>query len=901
MVRQGQPGFKYYVGIGSLDEIATRGDRVCVLNILGNESRSVTPVSHAFSGGNVVFGTSPGRGGEVLETEVGPIPVFDNVRDGLDAGHRFDTGVVYLPPAAVRHGVYELIRVDPDLRKVVIITEKVPVHDARAIRAVAQQAGVDVFGANCLGVADSWNRVRIGGALGGDRPDEALRKGSVAVYSNSGNFTTTIASYLAMAGWGTTTLISSGKDHYIHYASPEWAYAFERDPRSRAAVMYVEPGGDYEEELAFTKPVVACVVGRWKEKLTRSVGHAGAIAGSGNSARDKERWMMEALGVDGVFTPERPVFGAGGAVVTNIAHIPAALDAVMALRGEDRDFEPQGSLELKPWFGNAQGLDLPDSLAIPVVEAMEPYRDQIERLNRQVGAIFARQNLKDASGATRMDPGTGVSSLHGVPVLDAGLASFESNLCLALLREPTGAEGDHLTHVGVAAWAGLHGDPALAAAAAAREAGSSPSLVLAAAAALVGPARTERARAAVDAFIDVFAFAGLKDPLDGSAMDLDAVDSDAAPWSTLGPVRATDRGRAMAEALEARAVRSVFVDALGRLGAGHDEDLLLGAIAATLAWRPLLRRRISRTTARNLPWFLRLYGTLLGASIRPEDHGPGRLLGWDTDELLGSGSLIDLAFRALTGADPTDEHRVALRMLLGLLVTNGPGTISAQGAKGAVSADGPESPDRVQINKAMVGFLSHSGYSHGGNGYEGIRFLIDVLEPTGLVDPGAAETDVDLREVAREYALRFAAEKARAKAVGDPVQAIPGINHPVYRGEPVNLEPREVFIADFFAKRGEHNAFHRFYKHLVEVLYEEGVTRNVFAVNIDAVISSLLLKMMWPRHRAGDLDEGRLEEAAFVVFLYGRMIGCAAEIDDHINRGRNMDTRTPASRCRAVT
>ena len=27
------------------------------------------------------------------------------------------------------------------------------------------------------------------------------------------------------------------------------------------------------------------------------------------------------------------------------------------------------------------------------------------------------------------------------------------------------------------------------------------------------------------------------------------------------------------------------------------------------------------------------------------------------------------------------------------------------------------------------------------------------------------------------------------------------------------------------------------------------------------------------------------------------MIGAAAEIDDHLNRGRNMDTRTPASAC----
>ena len=60
---------------------------MCVLNILGGESSEVTPVSHAFSGGNVVFGTSPGRRGQVLATRAGDIPVYNNVREGLDDGH----------------------------------------------------------------------------------------------------------------------------------------------------------------------------------------------------------------------------------------------------------------------------------------------------------------------------------------------------------------------------------------------------------------------------------------------------------------------------------------------------------------------------------------------------------------------------------------------------------------------------------------------------------------------------------------------------------------------------------------------------------------------------------------------------------------------------------------------
>jgi len=100
--KQGVGDFRYFVGTSSLAQIATRDDRVCVLNILGAESSEVTPIGHAWSGGNVVFGTAPGKGGQVLTTASGDIPVYNNVRDGLQAGHRFNCGVVYLPPAAGR-------------------------------------------------------------------------------------------------------------------------------------------------------------------------------------------------------------------------------------------------------------------------------------------------------------------------------------------------------------------------------------------------------------------------------------------------------------------------------------------------------------------------------------------------------------------------------------------------------------------------------------------------------------------------------------------------------------------------------------------------------------------------------------------------------------------------------
>ena len=54
-------------------------------------------------------------------------------------------------------------------------------------------------------------------------------------------------------------------------------------------------------------------------------------------------------------------------------------------------------------------------------------------------------------------------------------------------------------------------------------------------------------------------------------------------------------------------------------------------------------------------------------------------------------------------------------------------------------------------------------------------------------------------------------------------------------------------------------------------------------------------------YRGGERSERDLGAAAFTVFLYGRMIGAAAEIGDHLNRARDMDTRTAASACGLVT
>ncbi|MCF6355236.1 MAG: hypothetical protein L3J26_09100 [Candidatus Polarisedimenticolaceae bacterium] len=893
----------YYVGIDSLDQICNKEDRVCVLNIAGGESRTVTPVSHVYSGGNIVCGTMPGRSGTTMKTNAGDIPIYSNVAEAMEAGHEFNVAVVYVPPSGVKDSVIEAVRVNPGIDKVIILTEKVPLSDSRIIRQYCQQQGVDVFGANCLGIADAHKHIRIGGALGGNAPEESLVPGSIALFSNSGNFTTTIATYMLTAGWGTTVSVSSGKDVYIHFAAPEFTHAFHNDDRSKGAVMYIEPGGYYEHDIELKKPVVACIVGRWKAKLTRACGHAGAIAGAGDNAEAKEKWFMDKFGVDEIYTPENPVVSAKGAVVINIAHIPEALTAVMALNEVQPDFEPRGDLSLKPWFASDMEIGLPAELDAPLVTAMEPYNQQIAALLEQVGVVFPRQTLKDASGASMMDPKTQVSRLQGVSVLDASTHTFEENLVLSLAREYPDANGAALANVILNAYVNQANEITVAAADAAREAGNSPNTVLASAVAIVGPNKVAGAKAAAEAFKDLFGQSGLSNPAD-ETFDISAIVDKAASGSAAEALlaeSATARSEGMLAAIKERGVSSVFIRTLEalaeRTGKAIAEDAITAAAAAHLIWKPLMHKRVSVTTLTNMPWHLRVFSTLIGSAAPGDQQQPGSFCGISDQELMNEWSFTETAYLALLGTKPTEEELFSLSILLGLLTTNGPGTISGQGAKGAVSADGPEVPERVQVNKSYIGFLTHTGFAHGGNGFEAMAFLMQQFKESGLKNPGDPNHGLDLATMALNYAKEYKAYKTKAKAAGDLSYAkIPCINHPVFKGKDVNYDPREVFVNDLIKEKGQYNIFLDYYHNMVEALAKTGVSKNVYCVNVDAVIAVILLKMLWQPYAEGKVSERQLESAAFTVFLFGRMIGSAAEIDDHTNRGRNMDTRTPASK-----
>ena len=104
--------------------------------------------------------------------------------------------------------------------------------------------------------------------------------------------------------------------------------------------------------------------------------------------------------------------------------------------------------------------------------------------------------------------------MHGHSVLDLALEPLEANFALPLVHEIATENDRAMLDVAVAAEVNLVGDPILVAADAARDAGNAPNAVMAAAAAIVGPKRVERALACTRALIDLFAHSGLRDGRD---------------------------------------------------------------------------------------------------------------------------------------------------------------------------------------------------------------------------------------------------------------------------------------------------------------------------------------------------------------------------------------------------
>src|SRR6266545_145353 len=268
-----------------------------VQGITGREAVNLTRECLDY-GSKVVGGVTPGRRGR----EVHGVPVFDTVEQVADElGYVPNGSVVTVPPAFTKDAVFEAIEAGIEL--IVIVTERIPRRDVAEMVELAGMRGARIIGPNCLGVIVP-GVCKMGG-IGGPAKDaaKAYAPGPVGVMSRSGGMTTEISSSLTAAGLGVSTAVSIGGDAIIGSTYAELMPLFEADAETQAIVIYTEPGGRMEAQLAewvaennSRLPIVAFMAGRFMDEMPgMSFGHAGTIVeGREDTASEKIARLAEA-------------------------------------------------------------------------------------------------------------------------------------------------------------------------------------------------------------------------------------------------------------------------------------------------------------------------------------------------------------------------------------------------------------------------------------------------------------------------------------------------------------------------------------------------------------------------------------------------------------------------------
>lgn len=262
--------------------------RVLVQGITGHQGTNHTRGMKAF-GSKVVGGVTPGKGG----TEVEGVPVFDSVREAVEATHPTAT-TIFVPAPYTRDAFYEAV--DAGIKLAVIITEHVPFHDMLKMLYYGRLHGTRIIGPNCPGLATP------GGAKVGIIPNVVFREGRVGVVSRSGTLTYEMVAGLTEAGFGQSTCVGLGGDPVNGTTFVDTLELFHDDPKTDMVVMVGEIGGVAEEEAAeyigksFGKPVVGYIAGRSAPPGKR-MGHAGAIIDRGRGTAESKVSALQKAGV----------------------------------------------------------------------------------------------------------------------------------------------------------------------------------------------------------------------------------------------------------------------------------------------------------------------------------------------------------------------------------------------------------------------------------------------------------------------------------------------------------------------------------------------------------------------------------------------------------------------------
>lgn len=276
--------------------------RVLIQGITGREGSARARFMLEY-GTKVVAGVTPDRGG----TNVWSIPVYNTVKEAIEAKGFFDATVTFVPGPIVKSAVVEAI--DSGIKTIIMPVERVPLLDILEILTIGKKNKVTIIGPGSLGIISPEKAVA--GWIGGseEMAREVFRPGSIGVLSRSGGQTTTICWALLQQGLGVSTAINIGSEPVVGMNFAELLPLFEKDNQTEGVAMFGEIGTVAEEEAAeiiteglYKKPLVAYISGAFAQPGMR-FSHASAIIERGRGSAQSK---IQALKDAGVYVVDKP-------------------------------------------------------------------------------------------------------------------------------------------------------------------------------------------------------------------------------------------------------------------------------------------------------------------------------------------------------------------------------------------------------------------------------------------------------------------------------------------------------------------------------------------------------------------------------------------------------------------
>ena len=143
---------------------------------------------------------------------------------------------------------------------------------------VARRGGMRIVGPNCLGHLDTYSNVRTVGFLPG------VKRGSVALISQSGNSSQSVTNYAGQMGLGFSKFVSSGNEADLHFE--DYLEYLAQDDKTKVILGYIEgfrEGRRFLElakEITKKKPIVIMKAGRTDAGVRAAQSHTASLAGS---------------------------------------------------------------------------------------------------------------------------------------------------------------------------------------------------------------------------------------------------------------------------------------------------------------------------------------------------------------------------------------------------------------------------------------------------------------------------------------------------------------------------------------------------------------------------------------------------------------------------------------------